>query len=63
MTPLLFLQDHNMEVTSDMSSFFSAHYSQTAGCLARAVVNNVLTGGSVTPNINLNIENDMCKIT
>lgn len=47
-----------------MSAFFSAHYSLTTGCLARAVVNNVLTRGCVTTDIDLDVENnEMCKVT
>lgn len=37
-----------MDKKSDMTPFFSADYSLTTSFLARAVVNNVLTGDCVT---------------
>lgn len=47
-----------------MSLFFSASYSSTASCLARAVVNNVLKGDFLTAaEIKEDIEvPEMCKI-
>ncbi|XP_043476951.1 probable phosphorylase b kinase regulatory subunit beta isoform X1 [Leptopilina heterotoma] len=60
----IFCKDHNLVKSTDMSAFFSAHYSLTTGCLARAVVNNVLTRGCVTTDIDLDVENnEMCKVT
>lgn len=60
------MQDQNLEKTNDMTPFFSANYSMTTSCLARAIVNNVLTGDCVT-NISENHDvletNEMCKIT
>lgn len=55
-----------MEKTVDQSLFFSAHYSITTGYLARAVVNNMLTGGcfATINDINDAIETrETCKIT
>ncbi|XP_014223214.1 probable phosphorylase b kinase regulatory subunit beta isoform X2 [Trichogramma pretiosum] len=45
---IIFCKDNNVEKTLDMTSFFSANYSLTTSYLARAVVNNVLTGDCVT---------------
>ncbi|XP_033229285.1 probable phosphorylase b kinase regulatory subunit beta isoform X1 [Belonocnema kinseyi] len=60
----MFCKDNKLPKSTDISTFFSAHYSLTTGCLARAVVNNVLTGGSVMKDINLDTHtNEMCKIT
>ncbi|XP_012280936.1 probable phosphorylase b kinase regulatory subunit beta isoform X3 [Orussus abietinus] len=62
---VIYCKDQDIEKTNDMALFFSAHYSLTTGCLARAVVNNVLTGGCVTAIVDINdtIEShDMCKI-
>ncbi|CAK9796068.1 Probable phosphorylase b kinase regulatory subunit beta [Anthophora quadrimaculata] len=61
----MYCKDHNLEKTVDQTVFFSAHYSITTGYLARAVVNNVLTGGCFTTidDINDAIENrETCKI-
>ena len=63
---LMYCKDHNLGKSVDQSSFFSADYSLTTGYLARAVVNNVLTGGcfATIHDINDAIENrDTCKIT
>lgn len=61
------LQDHNLSNIDDKTIFFSAHYSVTTGYLARAVVNNVLTGGCVTtivdPSEVVELPREMCKIT
>lgn len=61
-----FFQDHNLEKTDDMTPFFSANYSITTSFLARAIVNNVLTGDCVT-NISDTHDaletNEMCRIT
>ena len=54
-----------MEKTVDQSLFFSTNYSITTGYLARAVVNNMLTGGcfATINDINDAIENrETCKI-
>ncbi|XP_053979168.1 probable phosphorylase b kinase regulatory subunit beta isoform X1 [Hylaeus volcanicus] len=62
----MYCKDHNLEKTTDQTVFFSADYSLTTGYLARAVVNNVLTGGcfSTTRDINDAIENrEPCKIS
>lgn len=60
-------QDHNLSNVDDKLSFFSAHYSITTGYLARAIVNNVLTGGCVTtivdPSDVIESPREMCKIT
>lgn len=59
-------QDHNLANLNDKSSFFSAHYSITTGYLARAVVNNVLTGGCMTTIVDpsdVESSREMCKIT
>lgn len=57
-------QDHNLSNIDDKSSFFSAHYSITTGYLARAIVNNVLTGGCVTTIVDpIESPREMCKIT
>ncbi|KYN30957.1 putative phosphorylase b kinase regulatory subunit beta [Trachymyrmex septentrionalis] len=64
---IMYCKDHNLSNVDDKSSFFSAHYSMTAGYLARAIVNNVLTGGCVTtivdPSDVLESPREMCKIT
>ncbi|XP_032687816.1 probable phosphorylase b kinase regulatory subunit beta isoform X2 [Odontomachus brunneus] len=63
---IMYRKDHNLLNLEDKSSFFSAHYSVTTGYLARAVVNNVLTGGCVTTILDTNDAIDsreMCKIT
>jgi len=63
---LMYCKDHNLEKTKDMSPFFAAHYSVTTGYLARAVVNNVLTGGCVTTTLEINYSDEsseMCNIT
>ncbi|XP_001601216.1 probable phosphorylase b kinase regulatory subunit beta isoform X2 [Nasonia vitripennis] len=63
---VMFCKDHNLEKTNDMTPFFSASYSVTTSFLARAIVNNVLTGDCVT-NISDTHDaletNEMCKIT
>lgn len=63
---IMYCKDHELEQT-DMTSFFAAHYSVTTGYLARAVVNNVLTGGCMTTTIdpsNLPDEpQEMCNVT
>lgn len=63
---LMYCKDHDLEKNDDMSPFFAAHYSVTTGYLARAVVNNVLTGGCVTTTMEKNHSDespDMCNIT
>ncbi|XP_003397457.1 probable phosphorylase b kinase regulatory subunit beta isoform X1 [Bombus terrestris] len=63
---LMYCKDNNVEKTVDQSLFFSAHYSITTGYLARAVVNNMLTGGCLATinDINDAIETrETCKIT
>lgn len=63
---VMYCKDHDLTITQDMSSFFGAHYSVTTGYLARAVVNNVLTGGCVTTATDENLfdeSQDMCNIT
>ncbi|XP_076755298.1 putative phosphorylase b kinase regulatory subunit beta isoform X2 [Xylocopa sonorina] len=63
---LMYCKDHNLEKTADKSVFFSAHYTITTGYLARAIVNNVLTGGCFTTiyDIHDSIESrEACKIT
>ncbi|XP_011147256.1 probable phosphorylase b kinase regulatory subunit beta isoform X4 [Harpegnathos saltator] len=63
---IMYRKDHNLLNLEDKSSFFSAHYSVTTGYLARAVVNNVLTGGCVTTILDTNDAVDsreMCKVT
>ncbi|XP_015607737.1 probable phosphorylase b kinase regulatory subunit beta isoform X2 [Cephus cinctus] len=63
---VMYCKDHHIEKTEDQTPFFSAHYSLTTGCLARAVVNNVLMGGSMSTvcDINDSIQShEMCKIT
>uniref|UniRef100_V9IE30 Phosphorylase b kinase regulatory subunit n=2 Tax=Apis cerana TaxID=7461 RepID=V9IE30_APICE len=62
----MYCKDHNLEKNADQSLFFSANYSITTGYLARAVVNNMLTGGcfATINDINDAIENrETCKIT
>ncbi|XP_014207040.1 probable phosphorylase b kinase regulatory subunit beta isoform X2 [Copidosoma floridanum] len=63
---LIFCKDQNLEKTTDMTNFFSANYSNTTSCLARAIVNNVLTGDCVT-NISGTHDalktDEMCRIT
>ncbi|KAJ8679774.1 hypothetical protein QAD02_015561 [Eretmocerus hayati] len=63
---IIFCKDHGLRKTDDMTSFFSANYSLTTSCLARAIVNNVLTGDCVT-NISEThdaLETDeLCRIT
>ncbi|KAI4500038.1 hypothetical protein M0802_004908 [Mischocyttarus mexicanus] len=44
----MYCKDQNLEVSDDLTPFFSIHYSLTTGYLARAVVNNVLAIGCVT---------------
>ncbi|XP_058795642.1 probable phosphorylase b kinase regulatory subunit beta [Phymastichus coffea] len=62
---IIFCKDHNVDRKTDMTPFFSANYSLTTSFLARAVVNNVLTGDCVT-NIAETHDaletNEMCKI-
>ncbi|KAH0952753.1 hypothetical protein HN011_010888 [Eciton burchellii] len=62
---IMYCKDHNL-VNVDKSSFFSAHYSITTGYLARAVVNNVLTGGCMTTVVDssdiVESSREMCKI-
>ncbi|GAB1864735.1 Phosphorylase b kinase regulatory subunit [Camponotus japonicus] len=63
---IMYCKDHNLSNTDDKSFFFSAHYSVTTGYLARAVVNNVLTGGCVTTIADpsdVESPQEMCKIT
>ncbi|XP_057325628.1 probable phosphorylase b kinase regulatory subunit beta isoform X1 [Microplitis mediator] len=63
---IMYCKDHELEQT-DMNSFFAAHYSVTTGYLARAVVNNVLTGGCMTTTIDpsnlLDEPQEMCNVT
>ncbi|KAK0088116.1 hypothetical protein PV325_013112 [Microctonus aethiopoides] len=62
---IMYCKDHELTETQDMLPFFSAHYSVTAGYLARAVVNNVLTGGRMTTT-DINVfddTEDMCNIS
>ncbi|XP_017891139.1 probable phosphorylase b kinase regulatory subunit beta isoform X2 [Ceratina calcarata] len=63
----MYCKDHDLErTTTDQTVFFSAHYSITTGYLARAIVNNVLTGGSFATinDITNTIETkETCKIT
>ncbi|XP_020296477.1 probable phosphorylase b kinase regulatory subunit beta isoform X2 [Pseudomyrmex gracilis] len=65
---VMYCKDHNLSNVDDKSSFFSANYSITTGYFARAVVNNVLTGGCVTTIVDTNdiideSHREMCKIT
>ncbi|XP_043276560.1 probable phosphorylase b kinase regulatory subunit beta isoform X2 [Venturia canescens] len=63
---IMYCKDTNAEKPDDMEPFFAAHYSVTTGYLARAVVNNVLTGGCVTTmfDVNHSVEStEMCHIT
>ncbi|XP_014472659.1 PREDICTED: probable phosphorylase b kinase regulatory subunit beta isoform X2 [Dinoponera quadriceps] len=61
---VMYRKDHNLSNFEEKSSFFSAHYSVTTGYLARAVVNNVLTGGCVTTILDTNDDSrEMCKVT
>ncbi|XP_029168646.1 probable phosphorylase b kinase regulatory subunit beta isoform X3 [Nylanderia fulva] len=64
---VMYCKDHNLSNVDDKTFFFSAHYSVTTGYLARAVVNNVLTGGCVTtivdPSDVVESPREMCKIT
>ncbi|XP_066584416.1 probable phosphorylase b kinase regulatory subunit beta isoform X2 [Prorops nasuta] len=63
---IMYCKDHNLEKTDDQSVFFSAHYSLTTGYLARAVVNNVLTGECVTTISDIadvTESPEMCKIS
>ncbi|XP_014600411.1 PREDICTED: probable phosphorylase b kinase regulatory subunit beta isoform X1 [Polistes canadensis] len=61
----MYCKDQNLEVSDDLTPFFSIHYSLTTGYLARAVVNNVLAIGCVTTITDAkdNFEShEMCKI-
>ncbi|XP_011701114.1 PREDICTED: probable phosphorylase b kinase regulatory subunit beta isoform X2 [Wasmannia auropunctata] len=65
---IMYCKDHNLSNVDDKSFFFSAHYSVTTGYLARAIVNNVLTGGCVTTIVDptdgvIESPREMCKIT
>uniref|UniRef100_A0A0C9RTQ7 Phosphorylase b kinase regulatory subunit n=2 Tax=Fopius arisanus TaxID=64838 RepID=A0A0C9RTQ7_9HYME len=62
----MYCKDHNVERSSDMANFFAAHYSVTTGYLARAVVNNVLTGGSMVTPIDFDVpseSSEMCNVS
>ncbi|XP_011632500.1 probable phosphorylase b kinase regulatory subunit beta isoform X2 [Pogonomyrmex barbatus] len=64
---IMYCKDHNILNVNDKSSFFSENYSVTMGYLARAIVNNVLTGGCVTTIVDsgdvIESPREMCKIT
>jgi hypothetical protein len=53
------LQDNQLVRTENLDNFISAKYSTTTGYLARAVVNNILTGGQLeTSVVEIDDEND-----
>lgn len=64
---VMYCKDNELD-TTDMVSFFAAHYSVTTGYLARSVVNNLLTGGCMTTtNIDspslVDEPQEMCNVT
>ncbi|XP_018908570.1 probable phosphorylase b kinase regulatory subunit beta isoform X2 [Bemisia tabaci] len=61
----MFCKDNYLEsVCQDKSVFYSAKHSITTSYLARAVVNNVLTGGQLeTSSLDLEQEDDRCRIS
>ncbi|XP_025426004.1 probable phosphorylase b kinase regulatory subunit beta isoform X2 [Sipha flava] len=55
----IFCKDNQLVRTENLDNFISAKYSTTTGYLARAVVNNILTGGQLeTSVVEIDDEND-----
>ncbi|XP_050528784.1 probable phosphorylase b kinase regulatory subunit beta isoform X2 [Daktulosphaira vitifoliae] len=64
---LMFCKDNNSKVNDKLDQFISSKYSITTGYLARAVVNNILTGGQLeTSSVDLEEDEedeDKCKVS
>ncbi|XP_044021061.1 probable phosphorylase b kinase regulatory subunit beta isoform X2 [Aphidius gifuensis] len=64
---IMYCKDNNLIQNDNMQEFFSMHCSVTTGYLARAVVNNVLTGGCMTTISDTDLvpsdNNEMCNIS
>ncbi|XP_050425684.1 probable phosphorylase b kinase regulatory subunit beta isoform X2 [Adelges cooleyi] len=64
---IMFCKDNMLKVSEDLDPFISSKYSTTTGYLARAVVNNILTGGQLeTSSVDIDEDSedvDKCKVS